>query len=173
MSLKNSRPRLAFVALVVALSALAAAGPTMAATSDAAAGAQAAPWERARTAATAPTGFVDLPTSPLRADGGRHEVKVAHRNDATTARPVAPQLLVLSPDAGPFLDPADIRVERRTAYGSWVPVPVGSQAGTLFTDLSAARRTLHPGETFTQVYRFTVVDPRARGTVAPRVALYG
>ncbi|TXS42213.1 signal peptide protein [Streptomyces sp. uw30] len=132
-----------------------------------------APAAPQRQTPTAPTGFVDLPAGPLPSDGERREVIVTHHNGGTTDRTVAPQLLVLSPDAGPYLEPADIEVERRTARGGWRPVQVGTQSGTLFTDLPTARRTLHPGETLTQVYRLTVVDPRAEGTVAPRVALYG
>ena len=161
MSLKNSRVRLACVALVVALSGLAAAGPATAATQRAVAQAPATP-----------TGFVDLPTSSLQADGAQHEFTVTYRNDGKSDRTVAPQLLVVSPDAGPFLDPADVELEQRTAHGRWEAVEVGTQTGTLFTDLAAARRTLHAGETLTQVYRLTVVDPQARGTVAPRVALF-
>ncbi|MGC9538358.1 signal peptide protein [Streptomyces sp. UG1] len=121
---------------------------------------------------TAPTGFVDLPTTPLPADGSQHEFTVTYRNDGTTDRTVAPQLLVLSPDAGPFLAPADIKLERCTAHGCWESAEVGTQTGTLFTDLATARRTLPAGETLTQVYRITVVNPKAEGTVAPRVALY-
>jgi hypothetical protein len=52
-------------------------------------------------------------------------------------------------------------------------VETASQTGTLFTDLTSAQRTLHPGQTLTQVYRITVVDPDAQGTVQPRIALYG
>ncbi|QOV36943.1 signal peptide protein [Streptomyces ferrugineus] len=170
MSLKNSRRlRLASVALVVALSGLATAGPAIAATQPPVAQAPAGSQEQTP---AVPTGFVDLPTAPLTADSEQHEFTVTYRNDGTTDRTVAPQLLVLSPDAGPFLDPADIKLERRTSHGCWESVEVGTQTGTLFTDLATARRTLHAGETLTQVYRITVVDPQAEGTVAPRVALY-
>lgn len=170
MSLQNSRLRLASVALVVALSGLATAGPALAATEQAGTGAS----EVAREQAPAiPTDFVDLPTSPLPADSARHEFTVSYRNDSSADRSVAPQLLVTYPDAGPFLSPADIKLERRTAHGCWEAVQVGTQTGTLFTDLSTARRTVRAGETVTQVYRLTVVNPQAQGTVAPRVALYG
>ncbi|MFE0251353.1 signal peptide protein [Streptomyces sp. NPDC059010] len=170
MSLKNSRLRLASVALVVALSGLAMAGPAMAATQQTG-GAVAAAAQRQP--AAVPTGFVDLPTSPLKADGERHEFTVTYRNDSAADRTVAPQLLVQSPDAGPFLTPSDVELERRTADGCWEPVQAGAQTGTLFTDLTTAQRTVRAGETLTQVYRLTVVDPDAEGTVTPRVALYG
>ncbi|WP_030943713.1 hypothetical protein [Streptomyces sp. NRRL S-646] len=169
MSLKNSRLRLASVALVVAVSGLAMASPAMAATQHTVAGAVAGSQEQAP---AIPTGFVDLPTSALPADGAQHEFTVTYRNDSSADRTVAPQLLVESPDAGPFLAPSDIRLERRKADGCWEAVQVGSQTGTLFTDLSTARRTLHAGETLTRVYRLTVVNPQAKGTVAPRVALF-
>jgi hypothetical protein len=119
-----------------------------------------------------PTDFVDLRTSPLPADSRQHTSTVTYRNDAATDRTVAPQLLVVSPDAGPFLSPSDITLERRKTDGCWEAVQVGTQTGTLFTDLSTARRTLHRGQTLTEVYRLTVVTPHAKSTVAPRVALY-
>lgn len=169
MSLKNSRLRLASVALVVAVSGLAMASPAMAATQHTVAGAASGSREQAP---AIPTGFADLPTSALPADSAQHEFTVTYRNDSSADRTVAPQLLVESPDAGPFLAPSDIRLERRKADGCWEAVQVGTQTGTLFTDLSTARRTLHAGETLTQVYRLTVVNPQAKGTVAPRVALY-
>jgi hypothetical protein len=170
VSLKNSRLRLASVALVVAVSGLAMAGPAMAATQPAGAGAPAVSQEQAP---AVPTDFVDLPTSSLPADSAQHEFTVTYRNDSSADRTVAPQFLVESPDAGPFLAPSDIKLERLKADGCWEAVQVGTQTGTLFTGLSTAQRTLHAGETLTQVYRLTVVNPQAKGTVAPRVALYG
>ncbi|MFJ8537164.1 signal peptide protein [Streptomyces sp. NPDC093591] len=165
MSLKNSRPRVAALALMVALAGLAAAGPAAAA----------APRTSTATAASTaiPTEFVDLPTSTLVADDTAHEVTLTYRNASSADRTVAPQLLVESPDAGPFLDPSDIRVERRTATGCWETESLGTQTGTLFTDLTTAQRTLHAGDTLTEVYRITVLDPQAEGTVHPRVALFG
>ncbi|MDC0769509.1 hypothetical protein [Streptomyces sp. HD] len=171
MSLKNSRLRLASVALVVALSGLAMAGPAMAATQPTGASRSTAATQQQ--APAAPTGFVGLPTSRLPADAQQHEFTVTYRNGSAADRTVAPQLMVQSPDAGPFLAPSDIRLERRTAHGCWEDVQVGAQTGTLFTDLTTAQRTVRAGETLTQVYRLTVVDPEAKGTVTPRVALYG
>lgn len=168
MSVKNSRLRVAFLAVAVAAAGLALAGPAAAAT----------PQPATTTVSSAPqtpsipVDFVDLATSPLAADGASHEVTVTYRNDSAADRTVAPQLLVESPDAGPFLDPADVRVERRTAGGCWQAVGLGSQTGTLFTDLTAARRTLPAGAGLTEVYRVTVTDPAAQGTVHPRIALY-
>jgi len=163
VSKNNRRLKLAFVALAVTLAGLAAAGPAAAATPTKA---------PAVTAPAAPVDFVDLPTSALAADGVRHEVTVTYRNDSSADQTVAPQLLVESPDAGPFLAPSDVVVEQRTADGCWRTVETVSQTGTLFTDLTTAQRTLHAGETLTQVYRITVVNAEAQGTVQPRVALY-
>ncbi|MDO0913290.1 signal peptide protein [Streptomyces sp. DT2A-34] len=169
MSLKKIRPSVAALALMVALAGLATAGPAAAATSQ-----TTTATSTALTSQTPaiPTEFVDLPTSTLVADDDGHEVTVTYRNASSADRTVAPQLLVESPDAGPFLDPSDIRVERRTATGCWEPVTLGTQTGTLFTDLTTAQRTLHAGGTLTEVYRITVLDPEAEGTVHPRVALY-
>jgi hypothetical protein len=141
----------------------------MAATRQAAPGAAASP--QVRTPA-APVHYLDEPAGSLQADGEQHEFTVTYRNDTAQDRTAAPQLLVVSPDGGPYLAPSDVLLERLTADGSWEPVQVGSRTGTLFTDLPGARRTLHPGERLTEVYRLTVVEPSAEGTVQPRVALY-
>jgi hypothetical protein len=178
VSSKNSRLRVAFLALVVAVAGLAAAGPAAAATHQTATGASA---QRAATAASdapqeqapvIPVDFVDLPTSPLPVGGAKYEFAVTYRNASSVDETVAPQLLVESPDSGPFLAPSDVKVERRTAGGCWKAVQLGSQTGTLFTDLSTARRTVHAGGTLIELYRVTVVNPEAQGTVHPRVALF-
>ncbi|MER6958859.1 signal peptide protein [Streptomyces sp. NPDC000618] len=129
----------------------------------------------ASTSATAlvPVDFLDAPTRALPAAGQSHTFTVSYRNDSSVDQVVAPQILVESPDAGPYLAPADIKVERRGADGYREVVSVGSQTGTLFTDLVAAQHTLRPGETLTERYRVTVIAPGAAGTVQPRVALYG
>ncbi|WP_053750900.1 hypothetical protein [Streptomyces sp. MMG1533] len=162
MSSKNSRFRVAFLALAVALAGLAVAGPAAAATTH-----------QAAAAVSVPVDFVDLPTAPLAADNRKHEFTVTYRNESSADQTVAPQLLVESPDAGPFLEPSDIKVEQRTATGCWDAVPLASQTGTLYTDLSTTQRTLHSGDTLTEHYRITVLDPEAEGTVHPRVALFG
>ncbi|WP_328223646.1 MULTISPECIES: signal peptide protein [unclassified Streptomyces] len=166
MSSKNSRLRVAFLAVALAAAGLALAGPAAAATP------QAATVATTQQTPAIPVDFVDLATGPLAADGESHEVTLTYRNDSAADRTVAPQLLVESPDAGPFLDPTDVKVERRTAGGCWKAVDLGSQTGTLFTDLTTARRTLPAGATLTEVYRVTVTDPAAQGTVHPRIALY-
>ncbi|MDN0200504.1 signal peptide protein [Streptomyces sp. S.PNR 29] len=168
MQSKNRRLRVASLALAVALTGLSTAGTAVAATHQAA-GAQST---GARGQAPAlPVGFVDLPTSPLPSDSRQHEFTATYRNTSSADRTVAPQLLVESPDAGPFLKQSDIQVERRTATGHWTRTELGSQSGTLYTGLSTAQRTVHPGATLTEHYRLTVTDPDAEGTVQPRVAL--
>ncbi|MFI2033511.1 signal peptide protein [Streptomyces bottropensis] len=168
MSIKNSRLRFALLAVAVAAAGLALAGPAAAAAPHAAP----ATVSTAPRASAIPADFVELAAVPLTADGASHEVTLTYRNDSAADRTVAPQLLLESPDAGPFLDPADVEVERRTAGGCWKAVALGSQTGTLFTDLTTARRTLPAGATLTEVYRVTVTDPAAEGTVHPRIALY-
>jgi hypothetical protein len=147
----------------VGLAGLATAGPAAAATTHQAAAA----------VSSVPVDFVDLPASPLQADGRKHVFAVTYRNESSADQTVAPQLLVQSPDAGPFLTPSAVSVQRRTATGCWEAVQLGSQTGTLYTDLPTAQRTLHAGDTLTAFYRVTVTDPEAEGTVQPRVALYG
>ncbi|MEU9917619.1 signal peptide protein [Streptomyces sp. NPDC051001] len=168
MSLTNYRLAAATLALATALVGVAGAGTAMAST---AAAATAAPGDE--TAALFPVDFVNLSTRALPASGKSHTFVVSYRNDSSVDQVVAPQILVESPDAGPFLAPADIQVERRNADGSREAVPVASQTGTLFTDLVSVQRTLRPGETLTERYRVSVITPGAVGTVQPRVALYG
>lgn len=169
MPSKNSRLMLAAVALAVAASGLTTAEPAMAATRQAARGAAASP--RARTPAV-PSRYLDEPAGPLRADGEPHEFTVTYRDDTAGDQTVAPQLLVVSPDGGPYLAPSDIMLEHRTPDGCWEPAQVGTRTGTLYTGLPGARRTLHPGERLTETYRLTVVEPPAEGTVRPRLAFY-
>ncbi|MEU2271941.1 signal peptide protein [Streptomyces olindensis] len=164
MPFRNRRLRLTLLALAVAAIGLTTAGPALAATPPAA-----TPQTRE---AAIPTDFVDLTPRPLQAEGSR-DFTVTYRNDGPTPVTVAPQLLVLSPDTGPYLTPSDVTVERRTGHGCWQPVAVGSQTGTLYTELTGARRTLSAGETLTERYRVTDVQPEVQGTVLPRVALYG
>ncbi|MCL8014917.1 hypothetical protein [Streptomyces sp. AS02] len=166
---KRNRLRVALVAPVAALAGLATVGPAAAAAQHAVTGVAATPQDEAP---AVPVDFVDGPANALPADGASQEFAVTYRNGTSADREVAPQLLVESPDAGPFLDSSDIRVEQRTTDGCWETVRVGSQTGTLYTDLAAARRTLHAGEELTEVYRLTVLDPGAMGTVHPRVAVF-
>lgn len=167
MSSKNSRLRIVLVSLTIAAAALTMAGPAAAATHQ--------PTTAVSTAdqtSAAPTAFVDLPTTPLPADTESHEVEVTYHNDSTTTRTVAPQLLAQSPDSGPFLTPSDLNVEHRTATGCWEPVALGTQTGTLFTDLTTVHRTIPAGGTLTEVYRIALTNPDAKGTLHPRVALF-
>ncbi|MGK5694308.1 signal peptide protein [Streptomyces sp. URMC 128] len=163
---KNSRLKVALLAAAVAVTGLTAAGPALAASPPATAAAS-----QAQDPAI-PTDFVTLPTSPLRSEPSQ-EVTLTYRNTTPAPTTVAPQLLLTSPDTGPFLSPSDVRVERRTGHGCWTAVPLGSQTGTLFTELVGGQRTLGAGETLKERYRVTVLNPRAGGTVEPRVALYG
>ncbi|KOG29223.1 hypothetical protein [Streptomyces resistomycificus] len=169
MSLTNYRLAAASMVLTAALVGVAGAGTAMASTAPVASAAT----DVDAGSALVPVGFVDLPTRALPAAGESHTFVVSYTNDSSAAQVVAPQILVESPEAGPFLAPEDIRVERRSADGARQTVAVGSQTGTLFTDLVAAQRTLRPGETLTERYRVTVLSPGAAGTVQPRVALYG
>ncbi|MFJ2864170.1 signal peptide protein [Kitasatospora sp. NPDC087314] len=121
-------------------------------------------------AVAAPTSFVDLPDQPLPSDHAAHRITVTYRNDSSADRTVAPQILVESPDNGPFLAPADIKLEILTG-GHWKTVRLASQTGTLYTDLTGAKLVLHSRHTLTQRYRLTVVKA-GPGTVQPRVALY-
>ncbi|MEU4118823.1 signal peptide protein [Kitasatospora sp. NPDC028055] len=123
-------------------------------------------------AAAAPVRFVDLPNSALPTDRAPHQITFRYRNDTPKDQTVAPQILVESPQRGPFLSPSDIRLELRGTDGSWHTVPLASQTGTLYTALIPAKIVLHSGHTLTESYRITVLHSPARGTVEPRIAVY-
>ncbi|MER6302241.1 signal peptide protein [Kitasatospora sp. NPDC001539] len=158
-------PRRALALTAVALAAL----PAAALASPAEAAVSAPP---AATAAAAPVDFVDLPSSPLPRDHAAHRITVTYRNPSATDRTVAPQILIESPDRGPALSPAQIRLELLGTDGRWHAVPLASQTGTLFSSLLPAKIVLHGHHTLTEHYRLTVLDGPARGTIAPRIALY-
>ncbi|MER7578779.1 signal peptide protein [Kitasatospora sp. NPDC097691] len=154
---------------LTALAALPAAAftlptPAVAAVAPAVSGPQAV-------AVAVPTSFVDLPSRPLPTDHAPHRITVTYRNPTAADQTVAPQILVESPDDGPFLSPANVKLEVLSG-GHWRTVPLGSQTGTLFTSLTSAKLVLHGHHTLTQHYRLTVLKA-SPGTIQPRVALYG
>ncbi|MET8629229.1 signal peptide protein [Kitasatospora sp. NPDC004669] len=163
--LTRTIPRRVLVLTAVALAAL----PTAALTFPAGA-ADSAP--AAAAASAAPVGFVDLPDSPLPSDHAPHQVTVTYRNPTSTDQTVAPQILIESPDEGPFLDPAQIRLELLETDGRWHTVPLASQTGTLYTGLIPAKIVLHGNHKLTEHYRLTVLAGPAQGTIEPRVAIY-
>ncbi|MFF2147829.1 signal peptide protein [Kitasatospora sp. NPDC058190] len=126
----------------------------------------------ASAATAAPVSFVDLPDTSLPSDNAPHGITVTYRNPASTDQTVAPQILIESPDNGPFLDPAQIRLELLGTDRHWHTVSLGSQTGTLYTDLIPAKIVLHGHHTLTEHYRVTVLKGPAQGSVEPRVAIY-
>ncbi|MBO1419532.1 signal peptide protein [Streptomyces sp. FH025] len=123
-------------------------------------------------AAAPPVASVDLPDIPLPAGHGKQTVTVTYRNDSSTDQTVAPQILIESPDQGPFLDPANVRLEALASDGHWHDMPLYSQTGTLYTRLIPAKTVLPGHHTLTQHYRLTVLKP-SPGTIEPVVAIYG
>ncbi|MFJ8627091.1 signal peptide protein [Kitasatospora sp. NPDC093550] len=122
-------------------------------------------------AVTAPISFVELPSSPLPSDHAAHRIVVTYRNGTGADQTIAPQILVESPDAGPFLAPGNVKLEALTG-GHWRTVPLASQTGTLYSSLTSAKLVLHSHHTLTQYYRLTVLKV-SPGTVVPRVAVFG
>ncbi|MGW0708092.1 signal peptide protein [Streptomyces sp. NPDC002643] len=163
------RLRIAVASIAVAVAGLAMAGPAAAATPQVSATASVTAENET---VAVPTSFVDLPTTALASDAQPQEITLTYRNESTKPREVAPQLLLESPDQGPFLTPTDIKLEHRTPSGCWEPVELGTQTGTLFTDLVTSNRELAAGETLTETYRVTVTKAGVEGTVHPRVALF-
>ncbi|MFH9353335.1 signal peptide protein [Kitasatospora sp. NPDC017646] len=159
----RTSPRRALVLTVAALVALPAAALT--------APAQAAP--PAPAAQPAPVRFLDLPDTALPTDRTPHVITFRYRNDMPTDQTIAPQILVESPRRGPFLSPSDVRLEQQGSDGRWRTLWLGSQTGTLYTGLIPAKIVLHSGHTLTEHYRITVLHAPARGTVEPRIAIYG
>ncbi|MET8983402.1 signal peptide protein [Streptomyces sp. NPDC004539] len=169
MSIANKRLAAAYLALTTTFIGVAGAGPALASTAPVA---SAAPEAEPQLAVAPPVDFVDRPTRPLQT-ASSHTFTISYRNDTSAGQVVAPQILVESPDAGPFLSPSDVKIERRAPDGCWEVLPLESQTGTLFTDLSAAQRILHPAGTLVERFRVTVITSNAQGVVHPRLALYG
>lgn len=176
-------PRRALVLTAAALAVLpataltaparAAAAPPAAAATAATAAAVSGPAAAAVSGpAAAPVRFVELPDSALPADRAPHRITFSYRNDTPTDQTIAPQILVESPQRGPFLSTSDVRLELRGTDGRWHTVPLASQTGTLYTALIPAKIVLHSGHTLTESYRLTVLHGPARGTVEPRIAVY-
>lgn len=123
--------------------------------------------------------IVDLPTLPVVENYQGHEFTVSYRNDSNQPKTVSSQILVESPDYGPFLQPADVRLQLlNPATGHWHTVPLGAQTGTLYSTIPAAGRRLLPGRTVSRRYRLTVVAPAPGGTawnavILPRIVIYG
>ncbi|MFH8387394.1 hypothetical protein ACH4E7_41935 [Kitasatospora sp. NPDC018058] len=162
--------------LLAGAAALGVSGQAMAATAPAPAAA-AASHPSSSSAATADTGLriVSLPAHQIGADHRPHEFTVRYADDTHLAQ--AQQILVLSPEHGPYLQSDDIRLERfDTATRHWEPVNLDSQTGTLYTRIPLTGRTLtHGGDTAIR-YRITLqhdlpTAPRHL-TVQPRTVLY-
>ncbi|GAB2723737.1 hypothetical protein [Kitasatospora kifunensis] len=119
-----------------------------------------------------PTSFFQLPTTQLPADHATHDISFSYRNPSAVDRTVAPQILIESPAWGPYLSPTDVSVAVQAADGHWQPLKLGTQTGTLYTNLIPAKLVLHGNHTLTEHYRITVTSITP-GTVAPRMALYG
>ncbi|MEU6969715.1 signal peptide protein [Kitasatospora aureofaciens] len=158
-------PRRALVLTVAILTALPIAvltAPAQAASAPPAASA----------AAAAPVRFVDLPDTALPTDRAPHRITFMYRNDTPADQTIAPQILVESPQKGPFLSPSDVRLEQLGRDGRWHTLPLGSQTGTLYTQLIPAKIVLHSRHTLTENYRLTVLHAPALGTIEPRIAIY-
>ncbi|MET8629543.1 hypothetical protein ABZW30_38400 [Kitasatospora sp. NPDC004669] len=162
--------------LLAGAAALGVSGQAMAATAPAPAAA-AASHSSSSTAATADTGLriVSLPTHRIGADHRPHEFTVRYSGDTRLAQ--AQQILVLSPEHGPYLQSDDIRLEWfDDATRRWEPVDLGSQTGTLYTRIPLTGHILtHGGDTAIR-YRITLqhdlpTAPRHL-TVQPRTILY-
>ncbi|MFJ8477102.1 signal peptide protein [Kitasatospora sp. NPDC094011] len=165
-------PRRVLVLTAAALAVLPAAALTAPARAASAPPASAPPAATAGRAPAAPVRFVDLPESALPTDRAPHEITFMYRNDTPTGQTIAPQILLESPDRGPYLSPSDFRLELLGTDGHWHTLPLGNQTGTLYTSLTPAKLVLHSGHTLTESYRLTVLHGPARGTVEPRIAIY-
>ncbi|MER7843947.1 signal peptide protein [Kitasatospora sp. NPDC096077] len=163
-------PRRVLVLTAAALAVLPAAALT--APARAASAPPAATATTAGRAPAAPVRFVDLPESALPTDRAPHKITFRYRNDTPTDQTIAPQILLESPDRGPYLSPSDFRLELLGTDGHWHTLPLGNQTGTLYTSLTPAKLVLHSGHTLTESYRLTVLHGPARGTVEPRIAIY-
>lgn len=118
--------------------------------------------------------IVSLPAHRIDADQRPQEFTVRYTD--STRLPQALQILVVSPEHGPYLQTGDVRLERfDTATRQWEPVDLGSQTGTLYTRIPLTGRVLADGDTSV---RFRIAAAHDLGatlqhlTVQPRGILY-
>jgi hypothetical protein len=159
--------------LLAGAAALGVSGQAMAAPAPAPAAATASHPSSA--AATAGTGLriVSLPVHRIGTDHRPHEFTVHYAGDTRLAQ--AQQVLVLSPEHGPYLQSDDIRLERfDDATRHWEPVTLDSQTGTLYTRIPLTGRVLTDGSDTAVRYRITLRHdlPTGHLTVQPRTVLY-
>ncbi|MFG2918349.1 hypothetical protein ACGF0D_36365 [Kitasatospora sp. NPDC048298] len=156
--------------------ALGVSGQAMAATAPAPAAA-AASHSSSSSATTVDSSLrIDsLPAHQIGTDHRSYEFTVRYADDTRLAQ--AQQILVLSPEHGPYLQSDDIRLEWfDNATRRWEPMDLDSQTGTLYTRIPLPGRILtHDGDTVIR-YRITVQRdlPTALRhlTVQPRAILY-
>ncbi|MFD9789391.1 signal peptide protein [Streptomyces sp. NPDC059070] len=117
-----------------------------------------------------PDHFVDVPGHTPALSPRAVEFDLDYRNRGDHARRAAPQVLIESPDHGPYLRPGDVLLEHRTADGSWQPVRLASQTGTLYTSLTGAHRCVPAAGTLHERYRISAT-PGAQGSLHLRVAV--
>ncbi|MFB7669316.1 hypothetical protein ACFC1R_36300 [Kitasatospora sp. NPDC056138] len=159
--------------LLAGAAALGVSGQAMAATvpaSPAASHASVSP-----VAADAGLRIASLPVHQVGADHRPHEFTVRYAGDTRLAQAV--QILVLSPEHGPYLQADDIRLEWfDTATRHWERVDLDSQTGTLYTHIPLTGRILADGGNTAIRYRITLRHdlPTAPQhlTVQPRSILY-
>jgi hypothetical protein len=168
---------LAGVAVVGALAAGTSPGAAAPATSLTGSNSKSANTAPSRTVADTPYDFIDLPRRAISADGKAHEFTLRHRNTAGSTRTVAFQVLVVSPEHGPFLRTSDVRLEAlnpRTHH--WAAAPLGSQTGTLYTTIPASGHRLAPASELSARYRLTFTHAEANAPrhaqLQPRVVVY-
>ncbi|MFE7530236.1 hypothetical protein ACFU7Y_31640 [Kitasatospora sp. NPDC057542] len=159
--------------LLAGAAALGVSGQAMAATAPA----TASHSSSSSSATTVDTGLrIDsLPAHQIGTDHRPYEFTVRYADDTRLAQ--AQQILVLSPEHGPYLQSDDIRLEWfDDATRRWEPMDLDSQTGTLYTRIPLTGRILtHDGDTAIR-YRITVqrdlpTAPRHL-TVQPRTILY-
>ncbi|MFI9273389.1 hypothetical protein ACIGXM_22110 [Kitasatospora sp. NPDC052896] len=116
-----------------------------------------------------------LPLHRIPADHRAHEFSVFY--DRGTQAPQALQILVLSPEHGPYLQADDVRLDWfNPATRHWEPQALESQTGTLYTPIPPIGNVLTDGGTTTARYRLTVQHTLPAGqqhlTVLPRSIHY-
>ncbi|MBO1414909.1 hypothetical protein [Streptomyces sp. FH025] len=118
--------------------------------------------------------IVPLPAHRIGADQRPQEFTVRYTDG--TSLPQALQILVVSPEHGPYLQTGDVRLERFDATTRhWEPVDLGSQTGTLYTRIPPTGRIHADGDT-TVRFRITATHDLPATlqplTVQPRSILY-
>ncbi|MEU1276437.1 hypothetical protein [Streptomyces sp. NPDC005799] len=118
--------------------------------------------------------FLDCTPIQITQEERVYDVKISYQNLSDKPVTVSPQILVESPDGGPFLAPSDVWLRRYdAATGQWQHAWLGTQTGTLFTRIPNHGQQLGAGDSLEADYQLVVKSRNAfSALIQPKVVVY-